>query len=257
MSTSTDGVDRLTEAINDARIIGLNTADNTALADVITEFFGTDCASEDEVNPRESSDDEEWSDMAISESDRSDGESNDPPAEVSLPPNPDAADHVNNVNVDESDDDDIDVPVVIENLADQVVNAIGADEFRAGDDPDDQITNIQNWKCRCTTDAEKKNRPPKPSCILKLDPEFVLERQMNMFEAAKLNPEQKHLVTTIFSLIDCFHRLVLWPTQEELPSDTSSMPGRHHVSSKFTQRREHPAANWHRGWKDQRMGITL
>lgn len=126
-------VNRVTEALNEASILGFGNADNAMLHNVITEYFGQECRSDDDESDLEESSDEEWSDMDTNETDSENDELN-----------PDH-DHV------EADADDgepgPELPPVIENLADELLEAVGVDPWRINDDPDEQLQVIEQWEC--------------------------------------------------------------------------------------------------------------
>ena len=63
----------------------------------------------------------------------------------------------------EEETEQVELPPVNENLAEQLVEAIEAEPlFNAN--ADEQLQEIEEWKCRCVTDVEKKNKT-KASCI--------------------------------------------------------------------------------------------
>lgn len=100
-------VDAVTVALEESRILGLRLEDDQQMSELINNFFGR----EDECPSDPDSDDEdEWSDMDISDSD-SDGE------EQHASNNGNKLTSEDEAELNQNDD----APVVVENLADQLV----------------------------------------------------------------------------------------------------------------------------------------
>ena len=119
---------RIKDALNEACILGFNADDNEALGELFTEFFAADTMS--------SSDSE-------GEEEEPDSDAGTDGAEAGYA---DADSVVESMEIDSDSDTE---PIVMENPAGNIINAVGVDDW-VSPDAEEEMQKIRNFnKCRC------------------------------------------------------------------------------------------------------------
>lgn len=187
--------ERISAALNDAHcILDLGGEDTVGLHDHIVEFMGLDVVSDEESSDSDESEMsdldpvEEAMDIDDSESDTGsavvDDEENPPMANVYDEPTDDEVENEAPRHAALANPDDADEPVVIEDLAQNIMDEVGTDDFVSPDN-DEEKAKVENFnKCRC------RGR----ECLKQFDSSFVMKLRAQMVDADMTKDERKMFV---------------------------------------------------------------